>query len=357
MTCQRTIVTADIILKLDGDEHVQTVPLGRSNLRVSKYSLGTMMFGGKTSRDDSVRITRRAIDAGINFIDTADVYSKGACEEILGEALGGEDNRKLRDSIVLASKGGMVMGPGPNDQGISRFHYVRAVEASLRRLRTDRIDVYYIHWPMAAMNLDETLRTLDDLVSQGKILYPAFSNFPAWLAVRGQWIADVRRYAPLVCGQYPYNLIERGLEVEILPMASALGIGITVYRPLAIGVLTGKYADADASKGARGESDDRPLNWHTKYAAAVKKLVAFAKQHDVTAADVANAWVAAHPSVTSVIVGVSSEKQLEANLAHADFTLTPEQRKEVTGFFPTEIFEEAGGKFPEWRRSFDIAPT
>ncbi len=325
--------------------------LGASNVRVSKFCLGTMMFGGKTSQDESIRITRRAIELGVNFIDTADVYSDTRCETIVGEALA---EQGLRDQVVLATKTGMVVGKGPNDQGISRFHAVRACEASLKRLGTDRIDVYYIHWPMTAMNLDEVLRTLDDLVRQGKILYPAFSNFPAWLATRSQWICDVRRYAPLVTGQYPYSLIERGIEVEILPMAHALGLGITTYRPLSIGVLTGKYLDAKPSD-SRGQIDERIERWNTKYADGIRKLAAFARERNVTAADVANAWVGSHPVVTSVIVGISSLAQLESNVKVANFTLTPADRNLVTTFFPTEILEEAGGKVPYWRRTFDIA--
>ena len=327
------------------------VSLGSSNVKVSRFCLGTMMFGGKTSADEGIKITRRAIELGVNFVDTADVYTETRCEAIVGDALA---DSSVRDQVVLATKTGMVVGEGPNDQGISRFHYVRACEASLKRLRTDRIDIYYIHWPAEAMNLDETLRTLDDLVRQGKILYPAFSNYPAWLATRSAWICDVNKYARLVCGQYPYSLIERGIEIEILPMAHALGLGITTYRPLSIGVLTGKYLDANPAD-SRGQMDERTERWNTKYAESLRKLVAFAKERNVTAADVANAWVASHPVVTSVIVGISSLAQLESNLKAADFTLSPEDRKTVTAFFPTEVFEEAGGKVPHWRRSFEIA--
>jgi aryl-alcohol dehydrogenase-like predicted oxidoreductase len=309
-----------------------------------------MMFGGKTSADEGVRITRRAIDAGINFVDTADKYSEGECEKIVGQAL---SDSSLRDQVVLATKAAMVVGPGVNDQGTSRFHFVRAIEASLKRLRTDRVDVYYIHWPVAAFNVEETLRTLDDMVRQGKILYAACSNFPAWLVCRSQWIAEMKRYVPLVCGQYPYNLIERGIEIEILPMAAALGFGITLYRPLAIGVLTGKYLDAKPDQ-SRGESDERIGKWSTKYADGLRKLTAYARERNVTSADIANAWAASHPAVTSLIVGISSLSQLEANLKAVDLVLSPEEREKVASFFNTEVFEEAGGGFPKWRRSFEI---
>lgn len=331
---------------------MQYVTLGSANVRVSRFCLGTMMFGGKTDAGESIRITRAALDAGVNFVDTADIYAETKCETILGDVM---SDSSVRDQIVLASKGGMVIGKGPNDSGVSRFHYVRAVEASLKRLKTDRIDLYYIHWPMQDMNLDETLRTLDDLVRQGKILYAACSNFPAWLAMRSQWIAEIKRYVPLVCGQYPYNLIERGLEIEVLPMAKAFNFGITTYRPLAIGVLTGKYLETKPGD-ARGQKDERADRWTSKYADSIRKLVAFAKERNVTAADVATAWVAAHPAVTSVIVGISSLAQLQSNLKAAELVLTDDDRKLVSSFFPTEVFEEAGGKFPSWRRSFDIIP-
>lgn len=326
------------------------VRLGNSNLNVSKFCLGTMMFGGKTGGDESVRITRAAIDAGVNFVDTADVYNAGESERLVGQALA---DPTVRDRVVLASKAGMRVGEGPNDDGISRFHYVRAVEGSLRRLKTDRIDLFYIHWPMPAMNLEETLRTLDDLVRAGKILYAACSNFPAWLVCRSNWIAELRRYTPLICGQYPYNLLERGLEIEILPMAKALGFGITVYRPLAIGVLTGKYLDG-MPDATRSETDERIGKWQAKYEKAVRALRAFADARGVPCAAVANAWVGSHPHVTSVIVGISRLEQLQQNLQHADLTLSPAERQELSDAFGTEVFEEAGGNFAKWRRSFEI---
>jgi len=324
--------------------------LGASNVLVSEFCLGTMMFGGKTPQDESIRIIHRALEAGVNFVDTADVYNGGASEEIVGRALVGK-----RDQVVLASKFGMSMGQGPNESGVSRFHLVRAVEASLKRLRTDRIDLYYIHWPVEAMHLEETLRALEDLVRAGKILYPACSNFPAWLMVRALWLQDVAGCAPLIAGQYPYNLIERGLEVELLPAAKALGVGLVIYRPLSAGALTGKYLD-EVPAGTRGEQDDRLQPWTARYREGVKKLAAFAQERGYTSADAAIAWVRSHPAVTSPIVGISRMEQLEQNLAGFAWDMTPEEREEVSSFFPTEVWEEAGGRFPAWRRSFDIQP-
>jgi aryl-alcohol dehydrogenase-like predicted oxidoreductase len=307
-----------------------------------------MMFGGKTDRDESIRITRAAIDAGVNFIDTADAYAGQRCETFVGEALAG-----VRDKVVLATKTGMKVGDGPNDQGVSRYHYVRAVEASLKRLGTDRIDLYYVHWPMAGMNIEEMMRALDDLVRSGKIVYAACSNFPAWLVMKSQWVADVRNGVPLVCGQYPYNLIERGLEVEILPMAQNLKFGITVYRPIAIGVLTGRYLDAKP-EGTRSETDERISKWMLRYADGVRKLAQFGQERGHNATAVANAWCLAHPGVTSVILGVSKLSQLEDNLKGFDLQLSAMDRQTVSGFFDTEIREEAGGQFPSWRRRADI---
>jgi aryl-alcohol dehydrogenase-like predicted oxidoreductase len=328
--------------------HMEYVHLGSSNVRVSRFCLGTMMFGGKTDAPESIRITRAAIDAGINFIDTADVYSDTRCETILGDALEG-----VRDKVVLATKTGMQVGEGVNNCGVSRYRYVRAVEASLKRLRTDRIDVFYIHWPITKMNVDEMMRALDDLVRQGKILYPACSNFPAWLVMKSQWSADVHNCAPLVCGQYPYNLIERGLEIEILPMAQMTNLGITVYRPIAIGVLTGRYL-VEKSSDSRAVKDERIDNWMKKYGEGVKKLADFAKQHNQSCTSAANAWVASHPAVTSTIIGVSKLSQLEDNLNGIDWKLSIEERNLVSSFFDTEVKEEAGGGFPAWRRRSDL---
>lgn len=328
------------------------VKLGGTNLFVSPFCLGTMMFGGKTSADEATGIVNRAVEAGVNFIDTADMYEEGRSEEIVGRALA---QGHLRDRVVLASKGGISVGPGPNDQGASRYHLVRAVEASLKRLGTDRIDLYYIHWPEKAMNLEETLRALDDLTRQGKILYAACSNFPAWLWCRAQWVADRAGTAPLVAGQYHYNLIERGLEVEVLPMAAGLRLGVTAYRPLALGLLTGKYLGAPPT-GARGERDPRIGAWQERYGDGVAKLKAFAEARGYTCADAANAWVVSHRAVTSAIVGVSRLEQLEANLRGFEWQMTAAERDEVTGYFPTAVWEESGGKFPDWRRSYDILP-
>jgi len=330
---------------------VKYVQLGATNAVVSEFCLGTMMFGGKTPQDDAIRIVHRAIDAGVNFVDTANVYNAGASEEIVGKALEGR-----RDRAVLATKVGMKMGDGPNESGVSRLHIMRSVEDSLRRLRTDRIDLLYLHWPTESMHLEETLRVFEDLVRSGKVLYPGCSNFPAWLLCRALWLQDSHDYAPIIAGQYPYNLIERGLDVEVLPAASALKVGIVTYRPLSAGTLTGKYL-AGVPENARGQTDNRLQPWSKCYEEGVRKLCEVAKARGYTAADAAIAWVRSHPAVTAPIVGISRMEQLESNLRGFEWEMSPAEREQISGFFPTEVWEEGGGRFPWWRRTFDIAPV
>ncbi|MFP4381645.1 MAG: aldo/keto reductase [Candidatus Sumerlaeia bacterium] len=335
------------------------VRLGKTNLMVSPFCLGTMMFGGKTApqkkfwgkadKPEAVKMIHTAIDGGVNFIDTADIYTGGQSEEIVGEAL--RDGK--RDGIVLATKAGMKTADDINGEGISRFHIMRALENSLKRMGTDYVDLFYIHWPTKGMNLEEMMRTLDDLERQGKIRYAACSNFPAWLACKCQWIADSHDQIGFVAGQYPYNIIERGIETEILPFAKAEGMGVCIYRPLAIGTLTGKYL-GETRDEARGKDDQRVQGWQEKYEEGVQKLVEFAKDKGVNAADIANAWVVSHPAVTAAIVGVSRMEQLEANLKGFEIELTPEERETITGFFPTAQWEESGGTVHDWQRSYEI---
>src|SRR3954462_10992633 len=210
--------------------------LGKTGVHVSKIALGTMSFGGDSDEATAAQVWRAARDAGVNFMDTADVYNDGRSEEIGGRLMRGE-----RDEIVLATKAYFPTGKGPNARGTSRYHLVRAVDASLRRLATDRIDVYYLHRFDDATALDESLRALDDLVRAGKILYPACSNFAAWQVAHALGMQAAAGWAPLVAVQPMYNLAKRQVEVEILPMAHALGVAVIPYSPTGGCLFTGKY--------------------------------------------------------------------------------------------------------------------
>ncbi|HEY5951362.1 MAG TPA: aldo/keto reductase, partial [Kofleriaceae bacterium] len=219
--------------------------LGKTGVKVSRLALGAMSFGGDSDEATAGQIWRAAREAGVNFIDTADVYNEGRSEEIVGRLMKGE-----RDELVLATKAYFPTGAGPNARGTSRYHLVRAVEASLRRLQTDRIDLFYLHRFDDATDLGETLRAVDDLVRAGKILYPACSNFAAWQVAHALGIARAEHFAPLVAIQPMYNLVKRTAEVEILPMAQSLGIGVIPYSPTGGGLLTGKYGlDRKPDKG------------------------------------------------------------------------------------------------------------
>ena len=324
--------------------------LGGTNLLVSPFCLGTMMFGGKTDKTESVKIIRHAVDGGVNFIDTANIYTEGTSEEITGDGI-----RDIRDQVVLASKVASTMNDLPNGSGISRYNIIGGVEASLKRLETDRIDLLYIHWPFERMNLEEMTRALEDLVRQGKILYPACSNFPAWLSCRSMWIQDLKGYVPMAACQVPYNLLERGLEVEILPMAEALGMGIVCYRPLGVGFLAGRYLDADPEDG-RLHGNEKLQIWSGKYDDGLRKLKIYAEGKGHSAADAAISWVAHRRGVTSALVGISRVEQVEWNLRAFEWDMTREEHDEIASFFPTEVWEESWSRFPSLRRSYDIIP-
>jgi len=239
--------------------------LGNKGVKVSQLCLGTMMFGGPTPDDESVEIIRWAIDAGINFLDTADKYNAGESERVVGKAI-----RDCRDFVVLATKCGIAMGDGPNDRGSSRKHILLAAEASLKRLGTDYIDLYYLHTPDPATPIEESLEALDDLVTQGKVLYVGCSNFWAWQAAQAVGIQQLNGWDAFAAVQPLYNMANRDCEAELLPMADALGLGVVTYSPLARGVLTGKYrrgqeppADSRAARGNKRmlETEYREANF------------------------------------------------------------------------------------------------
>ncbi len=305
--------------------------LGGSGLRVSTITLGTMGFGGKgwasaVGRIDVEGARRQiamALDAGVNLIDTADVYSDGACEEIVGEALGAN-----RDEVLLATKVRMPMGDGPNDAGLSRHHILRAAEASLRRLGTDHIDLYQVHEWDGQTPLEETLSALDALVASGKVRYIGASNYAAWQLMKALWVSDRRGLEKFVSQQIYYSLQARDAESELIPLTVDQGLGVLVWSPLAGGLLTGKYRrSTDEPEGTRRFEgwDEPPVHDEKRLYDTIEELVAVAEEAGVSPAQVALAYTIGKPGITSVIVGARTEEQLADNLAAADVVLTADQ--------------------------------
>jgi aryl-alcohol dehydrogenase-like predicted oxidoreductase len=299
------------------------VRLGSTGLRVSPLCLGCMMFGawGNPDHDESIKVIHRALDEGINFLDTANVYSAGESEEIVGKALKGK-----RDRVVLATKFHGRMGDGPNDYGNSRVHIMRAVEDSLRRLQTDYIDLYQVHRPDPKCDIGETLSALTDLIRQGKVRYVGSSTFPPSEIVEAQWVAERRGLERFVCEQPPYSILVRHIEREMLTTARAYGMGVIVWSPLAGGWLSGKYRKGEPTPGG-GRADrvpdrfdmDRPAN--QRKLDAVEQLIALAEAEGITLVELAIAWTLQHPAVTSSIVGPRTMEQLEGVLRAGDIRL------------------------------------
>lgn len=303
--------------------------LGRSGLKVSSLCLGAMTFGdsqgfmkGITSSEaEARRVLDASLDAGIDFIDTADVYSEGRSEELLGRLLEGRRSR-----LVLATKCRLPTGPGPNDRGLSRRHVIEACEASLKRLRTDWIDLYQTHMQDTEVPIDETLRALDDLVRGGKVRYAACSNYTGARLVESLWAADRRGTVRYESVQLHWNLILRDAEREIVPACRDHGLGILVYSPLARGFLTGKYRRGEPPPaGTRLEAwkDSMRAVDNDRCWAILDAVCTVAEERSVAPATVAVAWLLARREVTSVILGARDEKQLAPNLAAADLSLTP----------------------------------
>lgn len=299
--------------------------LGRTGVSVSPLCLGTMMFGpwGNADRADSVRIIHRALDAGINVVDTADVYSDGVSEEIVGEALHGR-----RDDVVLATKFSVPMGEDPNQRGGSRRWIMREVENSLRRLRTDHIDLYQVHRPSPETDVEETLGALTDLVRQGKVRYIGSSSFPASQIVEAQWAARERNLERFVTEQPPYSILVRGIEEDVLPTTLRHGMGTLTYSPLAGGWLSGAWnRDASPTSPARKRLTarfDMSLPANQRKLEVVEELSKLADDAGLSLIELAIAFVINHPGVTSAIIGPRTMEQLESQLPAADVTLSPE---------------------------------
>src|SRR5690242_14922822 len=299
-------------------------PLGRTGVQVSPLCLGTMMFGawGNTDHDDSIRIIHRALDAGINFVDTADVYSNGESEEIVGKALKGR-----RDDVVLATKFFMPMGEDPNRRGPSRRWIMTAVEDSLRRLGTDHIDLYQVHRPDPAVDDEETLGALTDLVRQGKVRYIGSSSFSGSQIVEAQLTARDRNLERYRTEQPPYSLVTRSIELDVLPTALRHGMGILTYSPLGGGWLSGSWsADSSPTSPARqrlAKRFDMALPENQRKLEAVRALQRVADDAGLSMIELAIAFVINHPGVTSAIIGPRTMEQLESQLPAAEVTLDP----------------------------------
>ncbi len=304
------------------------VTLGHTGLRVSPFCLGTMTFGDDwgwgSSPAESASILGRFLGRGGNFIDTANVYTKGHSEAILGEAIGG--NRTRRDRVVIATKFFGNLYPGdPNGGGAGRKSLIAACEQSLRRLKTDYIDLYWMHAWDRHTPMHETMRALDDLVRAGKVRYIGFSDTPAWKVVEAQMLARQYGMAPVAAIQVAYSLVERTVEGDLIPMAQEFGLGVTPWSPLAGGVLSGKYTRDNASsvKADRGERVTSALT--ERNFAIIDEVVRIARELNTTASAVALAWVQGRPGVTSTIIGARRADQLEQNLAALDLRLEPSQ--------------------------------
>jgi aryl-alcohol dehydrogenase-like predicted oxidoreductase len=305
-------------------EHRQ---LGRTGISVSKLCLGAMMFGdwGNKDYDDSIRIIHRALDSGINFIDTADVYSQGESEEIVGKALAGGK----RDDVVLATKVWGQMGEDPNQRGVSRRWIIQEVESSLRRLNTDWIDLYQIHRYEPGIAIEETLGALTDLVHQGKVRYIGSSTFPASAIVEAQWAARDRNLQRYVCEQPPYSILARGIEADVLPTCQRYGMGVIPWSPLAGGWLTGRWRkDADNptptsyARQRLAERYDLSLPANQRKLEAAEALAQLAEEVGMSLIEMAIAFVLNHPAVTAAIIGPRTMEQLESQLPAADVKLS-----------------------------------
>lgn len=296
--------------------------LGNSGLKVSVVGLGGNNFGWWADEQTSVTVINHAVDAGINFIDTADVYDRGHSEEFVGKAV-----KDKRSQVIIATKFASPMGDGPNERGGSRYYIMKAVDASLRRLQTDYIDLYQMHMPDPTTPIEETLRALDDLVRAGKVRYIGCSNFAAWQLGEALWTSRVNNLQSFVSVQPRYNIFDRRIEAELIPCCQAYGIGVIPYSPLAGGFLTGKYRQGEAPPEGR-LSGQMPLqsglfseaNW-----SKLAKLEAFATERGHTMLELAIAWLLAKPCLSTVIAGARKIEQVSANVAAGEWKLTAEE--------------------------------
>ena len=309
--------------------------LGRTGVRVSKLCLGTMSFGGRTDEPEAKRIIDEAIEAGINFIDTADVYARGVSEEFTGRALVENGHR---DDVVLATKGVARMGRRPNDHGASRYHLTRAVEGSLRRLQTDRIDLYYLHITDITTPIDETLDALDVLVKQGKILYVGTSKWPVPLIMEALWLSDKSGQPRIVAEQPPYNLTDRRIELELVWTCMRYGIGLVPFGPLAGGVLSGVYRKGEPAPEGHHFKELGQRDGHERYTERSMELVEalrpLADARGVTLGEFSLAWVMQRSGITSPICGPRTVEHVRSAVKACEIELTAEELTRVDEIIP-----------------------
>jgi aryl-alcohol dehydrogenase-like predicted oxidoreductase len=307
--------------------------LGRTGVRVSPLCLGTMMFGGQTDEQESIAIIHRAQEAGINFLDTANMYNQGQAEMVVGKAIA-----ERRHQWVLATKGRQPMGDGPNDRGATRLHLMRELDASLRRLKTDFIDIYYTHTPDYDTPIDETLRAMDDMVRSGKVHYIACSNFRAWRVCEALWTSERLNLHRFACVQPLYNIVNRDIEVELLPLCREHQLGVVSYSPLARGILTGKYQpDQPPPPGSRAARNDPRMmqaEWRLASLQVAGQCAKHCQQKGVSPSQFALAWCLANPIITAVIIGPRTREQFEDNLASLEVQITPEDEALVDSLVP-----------------------
>ena len=301
--------------------------LGSSGLQVSVVGLGTNNFGGRIDEAQSVAVVRQALDEGINFIDTANIYGRGVSEERIGVALKG-----LREDVLIATKVSGAMGDGPNSKGNSRHHIMEQVDASLRRLQTDYIDLYQMHFPDSSTPIEETLRALDDLVHQGKVRYLGCSNFSAWQTCEAIWTSRSLNLIPFVSVQPEYSMLSRGVERELIPFCEEYNLGVLPYFPLASGFLTGKYRRGEpVPDGTRLASNARAQERTLTDAnfAMLERLENFAEERGHPMVELAIAWLLGNSSVSSVIAGATKTDQVAANAKAAGWQLAQSDMEEV----------------------------
>lgn len=306
--------------------------LGRTGVQVSTLCFGTMSFGDTADEATSAAMFNRCLDVGINFFDCANVYAGGRSEEILGKLMAGH-----RDELIITSKVAAGRKEPINQRGMSRRHISQQIEGSLKRLNTDRIDVYFIHMFDSHTPIESVVRTLDDLVKQGKILYPALSNWAAWQMMRALDVAEYEGLARVECIQPMYNLVKRQAEVEILPMVADQEVGVIPYSPLGGGLLTGKYSTTDKPDSGRIVENNMYTKRYSqaRYYEVAEKFTEYAKNKGYHPVTLAVAWAKSHPAVTAPIIGARNVEQLEPSLAAIDVEMTPEWRAEMSDLSDT----------------------